>query len=91
MREECEEKGQQRGERDERGAEGERSVREKWGGGGIKGEGGERRLEGHKRKGTEGWVKGEQPGIVGPAAVAATSARANFGQSEVAATLGFRV
>jgi len=36
-------------------------------------------------------VKGEQPGIVGPAAVAATSARANFGQSEVAATLGFRV
>ena len=30
MREECEEKGQQRGERDERGAEGERSVREKW-------------------------------------------------------------
>ena len=70
MREECEEKGQQRGERDERGAEGERSVREKWGGGAIKGEGGERRLERHKRKGTEGWVKGEQPGVVGPAAVA---------------------
>ena len=42
------------------------------GGGAIKGEGGERRVEGHKRKGTEGWVKGEQPGIVGPAAVAAT-------------------
>ena len=42
------------------------------GGGAIKGEGGERRVEGHKRKGTEGWGKGEQPGIGGPAAVAAT-------------------
>ena len=49
-----------------------RGASEKSGGGAIKGEGGERRVEGHKRKGTEGWVKGEQPGIVGPAAVAAT-------------------
>jgi hypothetical protein len=42
--------------------------RKKWGA--RKGEGGEGR-EGQKRKGTEGWVKEEQPGIVGLAAVAA--------------------
>ena len=72
-----------RGERSERGkgSKGERWMREErkergaseksWGGA-IKGEGGERRVEGHKRKGTEGWVKGEQPGIVGPTAVSAT-------------------
>ena len=47
----------------------ERGATEKWGG--RKGEGGQRRGEGQKRKGMEGWVKGEQPGIVGPAAVAA--------------------
>jgi hypothetical protein len=39
--------------------------------GARKGEGGERRRDGQKRKGIEGWVKGVQPGIIGPSAVAA--------------------
>ena len=40
---------------------GDRST-EKWGA--RKAGGGESRGEGQKRKGMEGWVKGEQPGIV---------------------------
>ncbi len=51
-----------------RGKRAEGGGEKKWGA--RKGEGGERREEGQKRKGTEGWVKGEQPGVVGPAAVA---------------------
>ncbi len=51
--------------REERGMREERKeggATEKWGE--RKGEGGEKREDGQKRKGTEGWVKGGQPGIV---------------------------
>jgi hypothetical protein len=57
-----------RGEKDRKGERGmreerkERGATEKWGA--RKEGGGESRGEGQKRKGMEGWVKGEQPGIV---------------------------
>jgi hypothetical protein len=44
----------------------ERGATEKWGA--RKEEEGESRGEGQKRRGIEGWVKGEQPGIVQPRA-----------------------
>jgi hypothetical protein len=49
-----------REERKERGATENWGTREEGGG--------ESRGEGQKRKGMEGWVKGEQPGIVQPRA-----------------------
>jgi hypothetical protein len=62
-------KGEKTGQRDERGAKGERSDRK---GGGTRGrEREDRGEEKEEREGTEGWVRGEQPGIGGPAALAA--------------------
>ena len=63
-----------RGEKDRNGERGmreerkERGATEKWGA--RKAGGGESRGERQKRKGMEGWVKGEQPGIVQPRAQA---------------------
>ncbi len=65
-----EETGEKRGERDVRAAKGE-MTRETKNWGARKRGAGERRGGRQKRKRMEGWVKGEPPGIIGPAAVAA--------------------